>query len=133
MSMVVIFINAGFAIINQMGVFGDEIATRSTIFYNPLIQMFLNPIVVTAFSGLLVAATAIVLNTRVITDKGVAYGTFTALYFSSVFLTGMTIFANYDRFFPGVEIFYTIYVLACTVIFIIALVQMPTGGQKSHV
>lgn len=139
-SMVVIFVNAGFAVMNQFGAFGSEIAERAGIwgsltflstpvFTIPLID--LNVTGVLALSTAIALATVVVLNTNVINDRGVAVAAFAFIFYGSVFLTGATIFANYDL--PGLELFYTIYILACTLIFVMAVVQMPTGGQKPHV
>jgi len=140
MSMVVIFVNAGFAIINQTGAFGSEIAKRAgiwgsltwlstPIFTVPLIDLEVTGIL--ALSTAIALATVVILNTNIVTDRGVAVAAFALVFYGSVFLTGVTVFANYEL--PGLEIFYVIYVLACTLIFIMALVQMPTGGQKVHV
>jgi hypothetical protein len=140
MAMVVIFVNAGFAVINQIGSFGAEITERAGIwasltwlstpvFIIPLINLEVTGIL--ALSTAIALATVVVLNTNVITDRGVAVAAFALIFYGSVFLTGATIFANYDL--PGLEIFYTIYILGCTLIFLMAVVQMPTGGQKTHV
>lgn len=140
MAMVVIFVNAGFAIMNQIGAFGSEITDRAgiwasltwlstPIFTIPLIDLEVTGIL--ALSTAIALATVVILNTNIVTDRGVSVAAFALIFYGSVFLTGATIFANYDL--PGLELFYTIFVLACTLIFIMAVVQMPTGGQKTHV
>lgn len=147
MSMLLIFINAGFAILHQMNMFGNavgkEIGERSQAWFinfsllsDPIITV---PGINLPITGILAIAitiaggTIVVLNTNLITDRGISMVAFTVIFFGSIFIAGATIFANYDQWFPGIEIFYTIYVIACTLMYLVSIVQMSTGGMKAHV
>lgn len=128
MSMATIFVNCGFAVIGSIGVF--NIGSEYTGIFNRLTYLA-HPLVVTALAGILAAATIVILNSNAVTDKGVAYTTFTTTFWGSFGIASL-IFAKFTKY-PGIEMFYIIYTIACALMFVIGLVQMPTGGQKSHV
>lgn len=129
MAMFVVFINAGFAIVDAFGIFGSEISGMADIFGR--LTWLTNPLVMATLAGAMAAGTIVVLNSNVITDRGIAYVTFISTFWGSVILTGIVIFGKIN--IPGLELFYTIYCMACALIFVNALIQMSTGGQKSHV
>ena len=140
MAMIVIFINAGYAIMDQIGVFGNEISSRASTFggfawlSDPIITIPGVNLAVTGILAISVAialSTVVILNTNAINDRGLAIAIFAFVFYTSIFITGKTVFDNYNM--PGLELFYTIYILACTMIFLVAVIQMPTGGMKSHV
>ena len=140
MAMIVIFINAGYAIMDQIGVFGNAITQRASGFdgfswlSTPVVTIPGVNLAVTGILAISVAialGTVVILNTNVVNDRGLAIAMFAFIFYTSIFLAGDTVFQNYDL--PGIEIFYTIYILACTMIFLIAVIQMPVGGMKSHV
>lgn len=128
-AMSVIFINCGFAIVDAIGVFGSDITGLAGIFQQ--LTWLTNPVVMGALATLFAAGTIIVLNTNAVTDKGIAYTTFIGIFWGSIILTGVVVFSKIDM--PGIELFYTIYCIAAALVFVNALVQMSTGGQKSHV
>lgn len=134
-SMVTIFINAGFYIVGLMNVFGD-LGSNAWL---GIFGTFATPLVtvagvsirgIDAIAVAIAVSTIIILNTNAINDRGVAYTVFTIVFWGSFGIASVTL-GNIAL--PGVEVFYGIYFLACTLIFIMALVQMPTGGQKAHV
>jgi hypothetical protein len=141
LAMIMIFINAGIYVTAAMNLFGDlsdvtGIFSNLSIFYSPLIKL---PIAIPFIGGLevkgidiialaLAGGTVVVFNTNAINSQGVAYITFTTMFWGSFLLTSVVI-NKID--FPGVTMFYSIFLLASVLIFTISLVQMPTGGQKS--
>ena len=144
MSMIIVFINAGYAIMHQIGVFGVAVANRAGGFEgfhwliepifelnSELFEFSINGVMI--LSVTMALATVVILHTNLVTDRGYAIIIFTLVFYTSIFVAGHTVFANYDTRLPGVELFYTIYIIAATLIFIIGIVQMPLGGQKSHV
>ena len=141
MSMMWIFICCGFAItdtfglfgsdkdfINQAGIFSSLSYLSTPIFTIPGINLPVNGI--SALAAAMAAATIIILNTKLITDRGIAMVAFTLIFWGS-FITAIAVMTKTN--IPGMELIYGIFFLASTLIFINALVQMPTGGQKSHV
>ena len=128
-AMAVIFINCGFAIVDAIGVFGAEITQLAGIFQQ--LRWLTNPYVMGALAVTFAGGTVVVLNTNAITDRGIAYGVFILIFWSSIIMTGIVIFSKMP--FPGIELFYTIYCIVAALVFVNALVQMSTGGQKSHV
>ena len=128
-AMAVIFINCGFAIADAIGVFGSDISDIAGVFHT--LKWLTNPYVMATLATIFATGTVVVLNTNAINDRGIAYTTFTALFWGSVLLTGKVVFTKIDV--PGVELFYTIFCIAAALVFVNALIQMSTGGQKSHV
>lgn len=142
LAMFMIFFNCGFPLAVAMGGFGS--IEKHTGVYNSLIWLA-NPIFsigtveitgVHAIMGItmaMIVATIIwPLGTRPVSSQGVAIGAFTGIFWVS-FGTSSVIILSLAGEFPGLNIFYTIFVLAATLIFVIALIQLPTGGQKTHV
>lgn len=128
----------GFAITNLMGIFGTPITSRGGIFQN---FMFLTkPVIsipgVISFSGIealavaLAALTIVVLNTNPITDKGAAMAIYAVIFYGSVFTIGLAAFKNLN--YPGVEYFYSAYVLFGSLAFIYYLLQMAGGPAKAN-
>ena len=83
---------------------------------------------------IMLGATAVVpfVQGKFFSAEGVAYVVF-ALVFWGSFATTTLIFIPMVNRFSGLAIFVSIFGIASALIFVIALVQMPTGGQKSHV
>lgn len=136
-SMVWILFCCGFVIIDAFGITGFSDYTGV---YNSLIWLT-NPIFtipgiglnVTGIMALAIAmalATIIVLNSNFVTDRGMAIALFALIFWGS-FTAAIVIMQKIT--FPGVEVFYGIFFLISSLIFIIGLIQMPTGGMKSHV
>ena len=142
LAMSLIFINCGFAVAAVMGAFGSM--SEYTGIYQEL-QILATPIIsigpievtgMTAITVLLIGATALVLNSRAFSSEGVAMGAFTVVFWGSVSISGAIFSKIQDgdgNPFPGIGVFLAIFLLVSTLIFVNALVQMPTGGQKSHV
>jgi len=128
-AMSVIFINCGFAIVDAIGVFGSDISRLSGVFQQ--LSWLTHPVVMGALATLFAGGTIVLMNSNAVTDKGIAYTTFIGIFWGSVILTGAVVFSKTDL--PGMELFYTIYCIAAALIFVNALVQMSTGGQRSHV
>lgn len=141
-AMAQIFISCGFVVSAALGVFGNMseytgIYQSLMVFADPWFTI--GPITfngITAIAILMVGATTLVLNSRLFSSEGVAIGVFAAVFWGS-FAISSTIFGALrdgdGNPFPGLLIFVGIYGIASALIFVIALVQMPTGGQKSHV
>ena len=134
MSMFVIFLNCGFAIMDSLGIFGSDISSISTIYHTRL-SWLATPYAVIALAGTLaVGAGLLGIFTRGgVTDKVIIYGTFAGLYWGSVMLAGATVFAKVALHFPGTQLFIAIFWVACGLIFVMTLVQMAAGGQKTYV
>lgn len=146
LAMVLICVNAGIYIIATMGIFGD-MSEISSIF--PQLNSYTEPIITVAgveikgidlIAAALATATIIVLNTNAVNDRGIAYTIFTIVFWGSFGVSSIVIskFGYYNDqsewvTFPGIEIFYTVFFLISVMIFLISLVQLPTGGQKTHV
>lgn len=137
-----IFINAGIYVTAAMNVFGD-LSSVSGIFgslsflYTPIIPLPFNlPFFGASIEGLemiwiaMAAGTIVILNSNAINDRGVAMIVFGVIFWGSIGIT-WEIIAKIDL--PGVIMFYSIFTLAATLIFMMTLIQMPTGGQKSYV
>lgn len=142
MAMSLIFVNCGMAVAAAMGAFGSM--SKLTGIYQSL-QILTVPILkigpfnvtgMVIIVGLLIGGTVLFLNSRPFSSQGVAYGLFFSVFWGSV-ATSSIIFYNITDVdgnpFPGISVFIAIFLLASTLIFINAFVQMPTGGQKSHV
>jgi hypothetical protein len=136
-AMVWIFICCSFPILDAMGITG--FSEYSSVFNS--LSWLTNPIFtipgiglgVTGIIALAIAmalATIVVLNSNFVTDRGMAMGVFALIFWGS-FSTAMLVMSKIP--FPGIEIFYTIFFLASTLIFIIGLIQMPIGGMQGHV
>jgi hypothetical protein len=139
--MVLIFINCGFAVVIAMAPQLD-IIPGSTEGYNTLMTLFtaewfsvfgIGVNTMTALALLFAAGTIVVLNSNPVTDKGLSMTTFTAVFWGNLIITSAifgTILTKYD---VNLGIFYTIFFIAATLIFINALIQISSGGQQSHV
>ena len=138
LSMALICFNAGIYITNAIGCFGD-MSEVSEIF--PQLLFLTNPIInivgielkgIDIIAGALAVGTIVVVHTNItgFTDRGVAYTAFTVMFWGS-FLISSAVLTKIP--FPGIEMFYTVFFLISVMIFVIALIQMPTGGQKPHV
>ena len=132
-SMMNLCVAFGFAIVNAMGIFGDAISSRGGIFNSLLFltePVFSIPGVI-EFSGVealalaLAALTVVILNTNLITDKGAAMAIYAVIFYGSVFTIGLAVFKNFD--YPGIELFYSAYVLFGSLAFIYYLLQMAGG------
>lgn len=138
LSMGLIFLNAGIYITASFGLFGD-LSELASIFdslnflYTP---MFTLPGVDYAVKGIdlialaLAGGTIVLLNSNAINDRGLSYIVFATIFWGSFVLTSL-VFNKID--IPGFSVFYSVFLLAATLLFAITLIQMPTGGQKSFV
>ena len=141
MSMAFIFINCGFPIAVTMGAFGS--IQEHTGFYHSLTWLA-NPIfsigpitisgqhAVIGIALIMLTGTALFLNSRAFSAEGVAYVTFAGIFWIS-FGTSSSIILSLCDDFPGLNILWTILLLAAALIFIMTLIQMSTGGQKANV
>lgn len=144
LAMAQIFFSCAFAILNgikigmtNVSIFGIDYGNHTGA-YGALAGLA-NPIFtiegfevtgIIVFAGILATATVVVLSTNLINAQGIAYTAF-AVIFWGAFVSAVSVFTGFD--IAGLEIFLVIYTIASTLIFFIALVQMPTGGQKAHV
>ena len=84
-----------------------------------------------AFALALVVGTILILNSKPgPSSQGVSYGIFTIVFWGGITST-WGVLKGFDV--PGIDFIYTMFVLIATLVFIMALIQMSTGGQKSHV
>ena len=137
-SMMNLCIAFGFAITNAMGIFGDVISDRGGVFQSLMFltePVFSIPGIIT-FSGIealavgLAVLTIVVLNTNLVTDKGAAMAIYAVIFYGSVFTIGLAVFKNFD--YPGIELFYSMYVLIATLAFIYYLLQIAGGPAKAN-
>jgi hypothetical protein len=137
-SMGLIFINAGIYLVATMNLFGDLSGVTGlfeslSIFYEPVITIAGVPIKgIDALAVALAAGTVVVLNSNAINDRGIAMAAFSIIFWGSFGISSL-VFVKLinDLNLPGIAEFYSIFLLASTFIFVMTLVQMPTGGQKS--
>lgn len=142
MAMVLILINCGFAISAAMGAFGSM--SEYTGIFNSL-QALAKPYFqigpfeingIITIVGILIIGTALFVNSRAFSSEGVAYAVFFGVFWLSVGTSTLIFYSIRDsdgNLIPGINIFITIFLLVSALIFINAFVQMPTGGQKTHV
>lgn len=138
MAMLLIFINCGFAIIAAMGIASpvsnqfDSIKILNAL-YIPLFPVGgIDISGLTILAGLMAAGTVIIVGTNMITDRGIAMTLFTGVFWGSFTTASLTIMEILLKY-PGFAIFWGIFLLGSTLLFIMALVQFPTGGQGGHV
>ena len=127
----------GFALISSMGVFGEPITERGGVFSQ--LEFLTEPVFsipgVIEFSGIealaiaLAVLTIVFLNTNLVTDKGASMAIYAVIFFGSVFTIGLAVFKNFD--YPGLEMFYSLYVIIASLAFVYTLIQMASGGHKS--
>jgi hypothetical protein len=138
LAMGLIFINAGIYITAMMNLFGDlsdvtGIFSSLSIFYTPILTV---PYIDYPLKGIdaiaiaLALGTIVVANTNAIQDRGIAYIAFSTVFWGSFLMTSVVI-NKID--FPGISVFYSVFFLASSLIFVMTLIQMPTGGQRSYV
>ena len=137
LSMVLIFFNCAFPILDAMGV--TTLHSYSANFW--LLNIWSEPIFtvanftvtgVVALAGVFAGGTVVVLNSNMITDRGMAVTVFAIVFWGSFVVASVSL-SGIILHYPMLAIFYTIFFLASTFIFINALVQFPTGGQGAHV
>lgn len=135
-----IYINCGFPLAVALGGFGN-IQQHEGGYHalgwlvNPILTIYGIEITGShAILGVTVAmiiGTALFLNSRAFSAQAVSYGTFTGIFWVSVASSTLILYSLASEF-PGMEIVLAIFLMACTLTFAMALIQMPTGGQKSH-
>lgn len=139
LAMGTIFFNAGLYIVGLLGMFGDLGGVSNS--FMEILNLFTIPIItipgteigirgIDAIAGALALATIVLFNSNAINDRGVAYTAFAIIFWGSFGLASVSL-SEIDL--PGITIVYGIFFLASALIFIMTLVQMPTGGQKSYV
>jgi len=128
LAMALIFVNAGFLVIIASGAFGGLLDA-----YEASIPS-MNFAQVAAIAGTIgtAAAVSVLLRGGGQSGTSAALATFSGIYWSSN-AASLTLFWNLSYAFPGLEIFMAIFFLAAILIFVNAMIQIPTGGQKSHV
>ena len=144
LAMVMIFINCGFAVAASINVFDinapdadgllDLVTSDTDIEFLGQRISFSN---ITAFAVALVIGSLLIVNTKVgPSSSGIAYAIFTIVFWGGILSTNAILITttSIDGVpIPGFEIFIAVFDLAAMLIFVNALVQMPTGGQRSHV
>ena len=139
LAMVLIFINCGFVVAGSIGIFGDIGAGNAggllDLVTAEVSIMGFSFSSIHAFALLLVTGSLLVLNTKIgPSSSGYAYAIFTIVFwFGNLSTHAILTTAANKAGLPGFGIFLAIFHLAALLIFVNALVQMPTGGQKSHV
>ena len=140
MAMATIFINCGFPLAVVMGGFGN-LEKHQGLYtnlgwisksFNIGIISFSGGDLILVIAGLMVLGTALFLNSRAFSSQGVAIALFTGIFWIP-FGTTSLIIRSVAKDFPGLNIIWSIYFLIAILIFAIAMIQLPTGGQKSHV
>ena len=152
MAIFIICINIGYYVTGFFGIFGPSTGKYASLslLTNPIFtdlpgfDIIKNiPVVgglVAGMTGvhllavLMMIGTVVLFNTTIISDRGIAIVAFSFIFWVSVFMVGATTFSSFPNIeTTGLEVFYGIFVLLCTLIFINALIQMSAGGQKAHV
>ena len=127
LAVLMIFVNMGFVLLDAFGVF----PSMSTPGILASLQLVFNPVVIIALSTVMVIGTTVFANAGIPTDRGIAYKYMTLLFWGSFALTSVVLSQFYV--IPGFGLFYLMYSMACSIIFIIGLIQMSTGGQRMNV
>lgn len=130
LAMLLIFINAGIAIVFSTGTFGATFGTHQNSWLS-LSFLYTNPLLVTVFSVALVSASVYLSIISKESPSGISISTFTAIFWISM-TTSLNTLHEISLVIEGTEIFFTILLLSGTLIFVMTLVQMPTGGQKTY-
>jgi len=141
LAMVLIFVNCAFALIAgmapQLNIIPDStegFATISTWFTTELFSIAgIGVNTLTLLARLFATGTIVVMNSNIVTDKGLSMTVFTATFWGSWGTTNIIIDSLLNKYEVGPGIFFTIFLIASILIFINALVQISTGGQQSHV
>jgi hypothetical protein len=137
LAMTLIFVNCAFPILDAMGLttlhaFSGSF-TALNWFSSPLFTVAGFPINgITALAGALAAGTIVLLQSNLITDRGMAVIVFATVFWGSILISLVSI-SGIIMHFAGFAILYSIFLLACTLIFFNALIQFPTGGQGAHI
>lgn len=138
MAMGMIFVCCGMAVIFSLDIFGSQFSTHASIWNSlSVIATFTFPIPgtdisfpgITALAGMIAVASSFI-GSKVTSPSGVAITWFALLFWGS-FSTAFIVLTQIPL--PGLELFLTIFSLAALLIFSNAVIQMPTGGQRSHV
>jgi hypothetical protein len=138
LAMMLIFVNCAFAIIAAMGIttgVSNQLGTLNIInaLYLPLFTVAgIDISGLTILAVAMAAGTVIVVGTNLVTDRGIAMTLFTAVFWGSFTTASLTIMEIIYAY-PGFTIFWGIFLLGSTLIFIMALIQFPTGGQGAHI
>jgi len=86
--------------------------------------------VIEAIAAIIAAAAAVLGFFGGQAASGVAIGGFAIVFWGSILTTKIFLTSIAA---PEINMFYNVFILAATLIFIMALFQMTTGGQKAHV
>ena len=78
------------------------------------------------------AGTVVLLQSNWITDRGMAMIVFAIVFWGSLGTASLSLMGIIFKY-PGFTVFWTIFLLGSTLIFINAMVQFPTGGQGATV
>lgn len=140
-----VYINCGFYIMISIGLFNginspDNAYSNIQGFINNEFSIGLISVsggdIIIAIAVLMIAGTALVVNSRAFSSEGVVYGVFTMVFWMSIGITDVIVLnivdSNGDPF-PGLNIVAGIFTVSSFFIFVIAMVQLGTGGQKAHV
>jgi hypothetical protein len=137
MAMCMVFINCAFPIIDLFGITTLHQYTSNFWLLNaftvPIINIAgldINMVEILAIA--LSAATIVVLNTHAVTDRGIAMVVFAGVFWGSFGSASLSL-SGIIFHFPPLSIFWAIFLLACTFIFINAMVQFPLGGEWGQV
>ena len=128
LSMLMICINLGAFIMSLTGSFGDmgTLSSRAE-------SMVSNPIITTAALASIVVAITVsstkILGSQLSSPTAVSVGYFSVAFWGSFTLCAGIVF---DLPVEGASIFGGIFTLIAILIFVMTLIQMPTGGQKSY-
>lgn len=128
LAMALIFINAGFLVVMASGAFGGLLDAYGA----NIPSMSFAQIGIVAGTIGAAAAVSVLLRGGGQSVTSAAISTFSGIYWASN-AASLTLLWNLSYAFPGLEIFMVIFFLAAILIFVNALIQIPTGGQKSHV
>lgn len=137
LAMGMIFFNAGLYLISTFNIFGNMGGISGNVF--PILDKLNTPLItvlgisitgMTAIAVALAAGTIVFLNSNLVNDRGIAYVMFGIIFWGSYILAVKCLDS---MSFAGTGAFVLIYTLSAAAIFIIAYIQMPTGGMQSHV
>lgn len=137
LAMTMVFVNCAFPILDAMGITTLHSFTGNFLLLNwfsaPLFTVAgftINGI--TALATALAAGTIVFLQSNAVTDRGMAVIVFAAVFWGSIGISSLSL-SGIIFHFAGFAVFWSIFLLASTLIFFNALVQFPTGGQGAHV
>lgn len=137
LAMSLVFINCAFPIIDLFGIKTLHQYTANFWLLNAFTVPFINIAglgvnMVIVLAGVFAAATIVVLNTHAVTDRGIAMIVFAGVFWGAFGTASLSI-SGIILHFTGFGVFWAVFMLICTLIFVNAMIQFPLGGEWGQI